>query len=213
MFKSTEDPMAKQKFPKTIGFFGDSFCADITDNSWTTLLANKLQAEIINVGKSGSSIWTAILNFIELETVPDYSIFCWTHPRRLYHPSKIATPRNIEKSHFGEVAEKYFVYFWNDKKENLNYKWTLEYFDRNLLHKVEQNTKIVQAFSFKPEDYHSAEHNVKLQSGMILNDSLLKFSGHPIETHMYMSKAFKKLKNHMSVEKNQQLAEHFYNKI
>ncbi len=213
MYRSTGEMTAKPKFPSTIGFFGDSFCADITDTSWTTLLANKLKAEITNIGKPGSSIWTPILKFIELDQFPDYSIFCWTDPRRLYHPSKIATPRNIEKSNFGDATEKHFAYLWNDNKENLNYKWTLEYFDQNILDKAKQHTKILQVFSFTPEDVRSKPFDVNLKSGQILKESLLQFSGHTIKTHMSVSKDFQQYDNHMSVEKNQQLAEHLYNKL
>ena len=75
--------MEQRTSRNTIGFFGDSFCAESTNTSWTTLLADKLQADIVNVGRGGSSIWTAILDFLDTNNIPDYLIFCWTNPRRL----------------------------------------------------------------------------------------------------------------------------------
>ena len=39
---------------KTIGFFGDSFCADNHKNSWCNILSEKLGCTIINFGKPGN---------------------------------------------------------------------------------------------------------------------------------------------------------------
>ena len=67
--------MARPKFPNTIGYFGDSFCANDTKYSWTDILANKLNAKIVNRGKVGSSIWTAILDFENLKNSEKLPVF------------------------------------------------------------------------------------------------------------------------------------------
>jgi|TARA_R110000782_G_scaffold223498_3_gene310444 hypothetical protein len=204
--------MEQRTSRNTIGFFGDSFCAESTNTSWTTLLADKLQADIVNVGRGGSSIWTAILDFLDTNNIPDYLIFCWTNPRRLYHPTKIATPRNIEKSNFGDAAERHFAYLWNERKENLNYKWTLEHFDQSVLSKIKEKTKIIQVFSFTPEDVNSKHFDVALKTGEIIKESLTQFSGYDFKNQLTHNGTDEKLNNHMSIQKNQELADYLYSK-
>ena len=72
---------------QTINFCGDSFCQlePIVNNrslSWTTLLASKLNVNIIGYGKAGAAYEHAIKTF---DSTADYTIFCWTEPNRLYH--------------------------------------------------------------------------------------------------------------------------------
>ena len=78
---------------KSIGFFGDSFCASNQPESWCNILQQKLGANRIRwFGNPGRSIWSVFFQYnklIEQNNVPDISIFCWTEPYRLYHPSLI----------------------------------------------------------------------------------------------------------------------------
>ena len=78
---------------KTIGFFGDSFCASNQPESWCNILQEKLGANRIRwFGNPGRSIWSVFFEYnklIEQNAVPDISIFCWTEPYRLYHPKHI----------------------------------------------------------------------------------------------------------------------------
>ena len=85
---------------QTIGFFGDSFCTSKDAQSWCVILAEKLNAEIINYGEEGKSIWTTFFNYnkrIRQNTVPDISIFCWTEPYRLYHPDLVLSANTVPK--------------------------------------------------------------------------------------------------------------------
>ena len=71
---------------KTINFCGDSFCrlepkVGNRGFSWTTLLADKLNASIIGWGNPGAAHEHAIQTF---DNTTDYTIFCWTDPNRLY---------------------------------------------------------------------------------------------------------------------------------
>jgi hypothetical protein len=51
---------------KTIGFFGDSFCAGREPESWCVLLANQLNAQITHWGEPGRSIWSTFFKFNQL---------------------------------------------------------------------------------------------------------------------------------------------------
>ena len=78
---------------KSIGFFGDSFCASNQPESWCNILQEKLGADKIRwFGQPGKSIWSVFFRYNDLirrGAVPDISIFCWTEPYRLYHPDLI----------------------------------------------------------------------------------------------------------------------------
>ena len=77
---------------KTIGFFGDSFCAGREPDSWCVLLAKKLNANVVHWGEPGKSIWSTFINFNNFRLnndLPSFIIFCYTEPFRLYHPKII----------------------------------------------------------------------------------------------------------------------------
>jgi len=211
--------MVRLKSHKTIGFFGDSFCASTDNNSWTELLANKLNATIANRGKAGSSIWTAILDFDKCRnsnSIPDINIFCWTNPQRIYHPTKTPTLRSVlkEKSSLADAVRKYYAYLYFEDKENLNYKFTLEYFENYILKNI-KDKKIYQIFSINPKDCNTSSLEVNLNYSFINEFSLLQFSEYTIENHMshFWQKMHKLHINHMSIDKNQQLADYFFQKI
>ena len=48
---------------KTIGFFGDSFCAGREPESWCVLLANRLNVRITHWGEPGRSVWSTFFKF------------------------------------------------------------------------------------------------------------------------------------------------------
>jgi len=213
--------MARPKFHKTIGFFGDSFCASTDNNSWTELLANKLNATIVNRGKNGSSIWTAILDFDKCRnsnSIPDVNIFCWTNPQRLYHPTKATNMGTMlkEKSSLADAVRKYYAYLYFKDKEILNYKFTLEYFENFILKNI-KDKKIYQIFSLNPKDCNTPSLEVDLNYNFINEFSLLQFSEYPSEYtrehHIDNNWNSKILFNHMSIDKNQQLADYFFQKI
>ena len=205
--------MEKQKYHSTIGYFGDSFCADTSKDSWITILAEKLSANIVNTGKPGSSMWTAILDFERLKnqaTLPDVCIFCWTNPHRLYHPKRYLNLRNLPKdSNLADAVKKYFGYLWFNDKEFLNYKYVLQYFDQNEISKI-KGIKY-QIFSINPNDANN-DFEVSLQNNFIDEFSLLNFSGLTLEDHG-LPDLGGKLINHMSIDKNKELANYFYKKI
>ena len=67
----------------TIGFFGDSFCDSKADHSWCVLLADKLEQDIVHMGRGGASIWNTFMSYetlVQRDTFPDTLVFCWTEP-------------------------------------------------------------------------------------------------------------------------------------
>ena len=206
-----------QELYKTIGFFGDSFCASTDNNSWTTILAKKLNCDIKNIGVDGSSIWKAILDFDKCRnsnSIPDINIFCWTNPQRLYHPT---TATNIatmlkKKSSLADAVRKYYAYLYFEDKENLNYKFTLEYFENYILKNI-KDKKNYQIFSINPKDCNTPSLEVDLNYNFINEFSLLQFSEHTIKNHINKHWKDEITFNHMSVEKNQKLADYFFQKI
>jgi hypothetical protein len=82
---------------KTIGFFGDSFCAlesneHSTKHGYATYikkLKNHYDAKIVNLGMGGSSVWDLYFNqllpLIKSNSVPDICVFVWTHSGKIFH--------------------------------------------------------------------------------------------------------------------------------
>lgn len=206
-----------QELCKTIGFFGDSFCASTDDNSWTSILAKKLDCDIKNIGVAGTSIWQAILDFEKCRnsnSIPDVNIFCWTDPQRLYHPTKATNLGTMlhEKSSLADAVRKYYAYLYFENKEILNYKFILEYFENFILKNI-KDKKIYQIYSINLEDCNTKSLKVDLKYNFINEFSLLQFSEHTIENHINKHWKDEITFNHMSVEKNQKLADYFFQKI
>ena len=56
-----------------IGYFGDSFCESKAKDSWCVLLADRLDAEVVNWGSGGASIWKTLMeyeSFKEKDIIP-----------------------------------------------------------------------------------------------------------------------------------------------
>ena len=62
---------------KTIGFFGDSFCAGREPESWCVLLASKLNAKVVSWGEPGRSIWTTFFKDNSTFVVPESVLHHW----------------------------------------------------------------------------------------------------------------------------------------
>ena len=194
---------------KTIGFFGDSFCASNQPESWCNILQQKLDARRIRwFGNPGKSIWSVFFQFnklIEQNRVPDISIFCWTEPHRLYHPELILSigtqPLEGVAPNIYKTLDNYWKYLHNTEKSEIAYEYALKYYDQNVLSKVDK--QIVQMWSFKPDK------DIKLTTGTFIDESMFEFSksagvkdGWGIGTI-----------NHMTEEQNQQWAEKVYGRL
>jgi len=195
---------------KTIGFFGDSFCASNQPESWCNILQEKLGADRIRwFGEPGSSVWSTMFKFnklIEQNHVPDISIFCWTEPYRLYHPELILSsntePLEGVDPNIYKALDSYWKYLHSTEKDDMAYEYALRYYDQNVLAKLENKT-VVQMWSFKPEAI------IELQTGTFIDESMFIFSKSEGEKHGWGVGNI----NHMTEKQNQQWAEKVYERL
>ena len=199
---------------KTIGFFGDSFCAGRESESWCVLLANKLDAKIVNWGEPGRSIWSTFMRFndrIKNVNVPDYNIFCWTEPYRLYHPkhtlSANTEPLEGVDPKIYKALDDYWVYLHNYDKDEMAYEYSLRYYDQNVLSKV--NGAIVQMWSFRPFETAGKDAGIKLTTGTFIDESMFSFSKSGGEKDGWGVGTI----NHMTKEQNKKWAQKVYQRI
>lgn len=148
----------------TIGFFGDSFCGDVSNDhsvahNYSTYLekvASHFNAAITNTGVGGSSVWDLILLQFEEQIkkgLPDICVFVWTDMQRLFdRKHRNINFRSSERIHSPEhaAAKKYFYYLYDDKKHRLEYTSILYYFDTIILPNY-PNSKFVHLWSFGEE--------------------------------------------------------------
>ena len=163
---------------KTIGFFGDSFCEHKTSPNYKTyieLLGEHYNAEIVNVGMGGSSVWDLLINqlnpLINSNNIPDVTVICWTIPARLFHRTCrcIHLSKALEgydknkeqwfaKTYPGvdnwfskeiwDAAQQYFLVLRDEEKEYLEYLAALRFIDQTVLSKIKDKTKIINLWSF-----------------------------------------------------------------
>jgi hypothetical protein len=156
---------------KTIGFFGDSFCAKETKfwsnyKTYISMLSHHYNAKIVNLGCDGSSISDTIIHqfmpFFKNNTVPDICVFVWTDPARLFH----RTIRNINyasvkecssKNPIWTAAKNYYEHLYDHEFSEFEYTALLSYFDNTVLSSLPKNIKIIHLWSFG----NPTEWNVK----------------------------------------------------
>ena len=189
---------------KTINFCGESFCQKEPDNyslSWTTLLANKLNASIIGWGKPGAAYEHAFNCYDEQA---NYTIFCWTDPNRLYVDSEYSTNlgelnENVKtkggvKGARDKAAYAYYKYLWNKQLTQKRFSRELYWFDHTIL----SNYKGVAIHLACFDIWHVFTH------GMNINTPLDAMRSKDIKNE---------LMNHFTKQENARLADKIYNII
>lgn len=200
---------------RTIGFFGDSFCASNQPESWCNILQQKLGAERIRwFGNPGRSIWSVFFQYnklIEQNQVPDISLFCWTEPYRLYHPTHILSantqPVDGVDPKIYKALDEYWVHLHNYDKDEMAYEYALKHYDKNILSKVKSD--IVQMWSFRPFETANKHAGIKLTTGTFIDESMFAFSKSAGEKDGWGVGTI----NHMTVEQNQQWADKVYKEL
>ena len=200
---------------KTIGFFGDSFCASNQPESWCNILQQKLGAERIRwFGNPGRSIWSVFFQYnklIEQNQVPDISLFCWTEPYRLYHPTHILSantqPVDGVDPKIYKALDEYWVHLHNYDKDEMAYEYALKHYDKNILSKVKSD--IVQMWSFRPFETAGKNAGITLTTGTFIDESMFAFSKTAGEKDGWGVGTI----NHMTVEQNQQWADKVYKEL
>jgi hypothetical protein len=196
---------------KTITFYGDSFCASDTQDSWCVILAELLNCKIKRFGVGGSSIWTSFLNFEKdqkTNDLADYMIFCWTDETRLYHPTLPLTPNNKPilgtDINIWQSAQNYYKYLSFKEKDTIAYRYALQFFDQNVLKKYDKDRVIVHMWSMMPQQ-------INLDSGIFINESCLIHSWDGNVN--YQGTPDLNLINHMTKTQNKTWAEKIYENI
>ena len=166
---------------RTIGYFGDSFCAGRESESWCVLLAKQLDARIIHWGEPGRSIWNTFMKFNRLKDqnrLPDICVFCWTEPYRLYHPDLILSANTepmvgVDPKVY-RALDDYWKYLHSYDKDELSYEYAIKYFDQNILSTVDK--KIIQMWSFRPFETAGKDAGIRLTAGTFIDESMFAFS-------------------------------------
>ena len=196
----------KEKEEKTIGFFGDSFCANSTsEHSWCRRLADKLGCgAITHWGVGGTSVWYMLLKFNKLlqsNELPKYIVILYTEQDRIYHPDVLLPAGSAAEKSETELemaADMYRKHLDFKDKNELQYRSSVQWFDQNILKKLETDHKIIQAFSFEKPLW-------ELSSGKVVNEPFYP---------TYLQNKNKgildsNLINHMTADQNEEIAESF----
>lgn len=190
---------------KTIGFFGDSFCAEVSNHhstfyrysTYIKQLANHYDAKIVNLGHGGSGIWdTLLLQFnplVKTNTVPDVCVFVWSLPGRLFnrqvrrinqgdavHPQ--LHTYNPFKYKIWNAAKEFYTHLYDQEKEELEYVAALRYIDQTVLDQLPATTKIVHLWTagttqgWSNDAINSASYPYTWIHGSEIRPSLLSLS-------------------------------------
>ena len=207
---------------KTIGFFGDSFCAGREPESWCVLLANQLSARIVHWGEPGRSIWSTFMNFNNFRLkndLPSFIIFCYTEPFRLYHPKIILSantqPLSEVDPNVYKALDQYWIHLHSYDKDMLSYEYALKWFDHDIISSIKNRT-IVQTWSFRPFETMTQDANIKLKTGIFIDESMFKLSvqDRPDLYKQRMTVPWgPNIYNHMTIEQNKFWADKVYQEI
>jgi hypothetical protein len=151
---------------KTIGFFGDSFCADSSNShsisykykTYIELLADHYNAKIVNLGHGGTSVWDTLLvqlnPLIDKNQVPDICVFVWTLPGRLFsrkirrlNSADVKDRERINHIEVWKAAEQFYDHLFDKEKEELEHISILRYIDQIVLPKLPSTTRIVHLWT------------------------------------------------------------------
>ena len=124
----------------TINFCGDSFCKSggnigkHADVAWTALLANKLNADIIGLGRSGTAHEHVFQSF---NCQADYTVFCWTEPHRIWHPryalNTASAAQHNKQEQIYAVADLYYKYLHDTNYAVQRFQRECYWFDHAIL--------------------------------------------------------------------------------
>jgi hypothetical protein len=131
--------------------------------------------------------------------LPDVCIFCWTDPSRIYHPKVRnigvwTTMKRVWKDmHYTHLlnykeyraAKDYFTYLYDPTKSHQEMVSSFYYYDREVLAKLQNKTKIIHLWSYgvtnkweEENPYYPSNINYiyRWQSGTEIRPSLKCFS-------------------------------------
>jgi hypothetical protein len=179
-------------------------------------------ANIVNLGYGGSSVWDALLiqlqPLIASQSIPDVCVFVWTNSGRLFNrtarsihaSSGIAGYRPEKEKWFEteypgktnpftkdlwEAAKQFYLYLYDQEKEEIEHRAILEYIDNNVLSTFPSSIKIIHFWAFgnpKSWDFdgfhpNSISYNYKWKHGVEIRPALnsLSIAGDAQNTFQY----------------------------
>ena len=168
---------------KTIGFYGDSFCADLENdhskiyNYETYIKKLSKNSDVLNLGVGGSSVWDSILLQFKEDNIPEVCVFVWTEADRLFHREhRNLNMLSVDSQDFKKLnpnmhkaSMNYFRYLYDPEKQKLECISLLHYFDKKILPKY-KNTKFIHMWSFKNSI------NYRWETGVEIHPALIEFS-------------------------------------
>ena len=199
----------------SIGYFGDSFCADNSKHSWCQILARNISHWPVHWGKEGSSIWHVFLTIEEMilnKTLPDTIFICYTEPYRIYHPELSLTPGSFNETEVGKAADMYRVYLQNNLKDNVAYRYAVQWFDQHVLKDLESKHKIIQMWSMDPKDIMNPQTKIELKTGLCFEQSILDYAYRSVNAGPGFNFP-PEWSNHMTDHNNLTFAKHIYTKV
>lgn len=164
---------------RTIGYFGDSFCAHRTEQigSWPTymqLIEDRLGVETVHVGEDGTGVGDVILNqwmpLAHAHKLPDICVFFWTNHSRLFHRTKrglnIRSCADPQGDPIVQAAKDYYIHIWDGDYSLLEYTAIIKHFDRDILPQVAHATEIIHLWSFgEPKQLEPAQAERAFRKG------------------------------------------------
>ena len=185
---------------KTIGFFGDSFCANVDypgntfHETYIKKLKNHYQASLVYTGYGGSSIYDLFLiqlkKYLECN-IPDVCILVWSGPERIFHRNirniNFSSAINEDNRYFNNTktgeseliwstAAAYYKYLADMECIELQYISTLHYIDHTFLPTFENKTKFIHMFSYSKSISEKYIPYYNFKTGVQINPPLFNLS-------------------------------------
>lgn len=197
-------------------FAGDSFSFDDQEDSWTNILANKMNKNFLNFSHGGSSLWYSyekltqpkisesilqnkISHLILTCTNKDRIPFCENPEKSSLKITNLSKDDNLLDDDFANFV--YFNKFYSIHFHNFVYKEILS----RLIAMYGKNTKIILLSCFGDSlQFFRTIHNYN-QDFLYCETPLMKFYKKDTEDTKY--------KNHMSLEDNKKIANILHEKI
>lgn len=165
---------------KTIGFYGDSFCANLENNhsklnNYETYIKKLSKgSDILSLGVGGSSVWDVVLLQFQESNIPDVSVFVWTEADRLFHRHhRNLNIMSIDSSDFKKSNPElhsaslgYYRHLYDAEKQRLECISLLHYFDKQILSKY-KDKKFIHMWSFKDSINYRWENGVEIRPALI----------------------------------------------
>lgn len=201
-----------------IGFFGDSYCSvekqeDTEYETYIHKIKNYYNAEIVNLGIPGSSVYDSILiqfkKFHSNNNVPDVCVFTWTHYVRLFDREK----RNLSPNNAADIHKDYYAYIFDEEQAMLQYISVLNYFDNEVLSRL-PNIKFIHMFCFNtPLKVFNTVKQYIFKNGITIQPPLYALARQPPNEYIITLKNISKPNHIIGDKKNSFLYENIVNAI